>query len=1379
MKPTHFSGFLAAVVLCGAALEASAELTQTYTNTFDNTNSVVGWDYWFGNLPGNSGMSWDSTTDAGNNPGSGSLKVAIPWTASGQSQWWYGYFAFDSLDRDITMVGACITNISCDIHIDPSSPLTAAGNFGSIKIGFNPGNVFWTASAVTLPSSASNGWMHVSIPVPANADPGVVSAFCVAMNNSATQTNGSTLFWMDNFALEATLNYTNGFNVAPGPYSGNVGSSTTSWIYWHGVNSASSAMSWDSTTDANGSSASGSLKVSIPWTGGTGNSTGANLSQTMFGTFGNRYSFDNVQMSSASNFQNILCSVHVDPSSPMNAAGNYGVLQIGFVQDVSGTWSGITWPVSSVTLNANASSGWTNIVVPITNTPPGLSDVAGIFMQMLTDPTNGGGLPGTTLLWVDNFGAMAAAPAATPPSFASVGQSGANVILNGINPGGASGLNYVILSSTNLSPPVARWKPVATNLFNSNGTFSFTNAIIPSQPATYFTFTVDVSVTVLSSPSGGSFTVDGTSFTTSQTFNWIPGSSHVIAATSPQSVGTGIQRVWSSWSDGGAMSHVVSPSSGATFTANFTTQYYLTINAGTGGNVSPGSGWNNSGAVVPISTTTNAGYYFSNWTGSGSGSYTGTSSAASVTMNGPITETASFTTNAPANIFVTVQPSLSGCSFTVDGSNFTTAQIFSWFPGSGHVIATTSPQSGGTGIQYAWSGWSDGGAISHVVNPSVGTTYTANFTTQYYLTMSAGTGGGASPASGWNNSGAVIPISAPASAGYTFSSWTGSGSGSYSGTNSSASVTMNGPISETASFTSTPAAASLFTMSTNIGVAPFTVTFTDTSVNNPTSWLWTFGDGSTSTLQNPSYTFTNMWRQLVTLAVTNVYGGSVSTQAVYQSFPCDALYDWTGAQGQVATAASLANSLVAGANAIGTFTTTNHDLPSTNLQGMIFTNLPGMTNGCPVVFSNGVIYSNFNVTNALAYTFTNDHEQYTYHFNSGLNITNLVWVFYESTPLASNLWLSGIDEASISTTRDNPDIGAHWLNRQLGVLGPLLPGTQNNNHTTETDSGYSVTTNIWQLPNKLYRIVWQDNTNGSSQFAVADPVTGAMMGFVTNFATNQVGYKFGAFCNGHISAEVFVANTTCIMGYHDILSINRPLTFSQDLKRSYVWSLVNLNNTQIEKARRMKLSLHLTRILAAAALCATALESSAQLTQPYIGTFDNANSVVGWFYEQGVLPSWSEMAWDSTTDAGANPNSGSLKVSIPWSATGQYEYLFGYLNMDGWVAERNISMQGRFITNIAFDIHVDPSSPIASAGNFGSLQYGFVQYGTASTLTLPLSASNGWMHVSTPIPSNTYPGVVQEFVFKLANAAGQTSGTTLFWIEQSCHWRDRQFYQQL
>ena len=172
------------------------------------------------------------------------------------------------------------------------------------------------------------------------------------------------------------------------------------------------------------------------------------------------------------------------------------------------------------------------------------------------------------------------------------------------------------------------------------------------------------------------------------------------------------------------------------------------------------------------------GYSFTGWTGSGAGSYSGTNNPASITMNGPITESASFTQN---NVQVTVQTNPAGLSFAVDGTPYTTAQTFSWVPGSSHTIATTSPQNGATGVRYAWSSWTGGGAISHTVAPTTNKIYTANFNTQYFLAMSHGTGGTVTPASGWKNSGAAVSISATPASGYHFSNWTGTGTGSFSG----------------------------------------------------------------------------------------------------------------------------------------------------------------------------------------------------------------------------------------------------------------------------------------------------------------------------------------------------------------------------------------------------------------------------------------------------------------------------------------------------------------------------------------------------------------------------------------------------------------------
>jgi len=64
-----------------------------------------------------------------------------------------------------------------------------------------------------------------------------------------------------------------------------------------------------------------------------------------------------------------------------------------------------------------------------------------------------------------------------------------------------------------------------------------------------------------------------------------------------------------------------------------------------GGSVSPTSGWRASGSTVSISAKPASGYSFTNWTASGTGSFSGASNPISITMGGPITETATFTHN--------------------------------------------------------------------------------------------------------------------------------------------------------------------------------------------------------------------------------------------------------------------------------------------------------------------------------------------------------------------------------------------------------------------------------------------------------------------------------------------------------------------------------------------------------------------------------------------------------------------------------------------------------------------------------------------------------------------------------------------------------------
>jgi len=72
-----------------------------------------------------------------------------------------------------------------------------------------------------------------------------------------------------------------------------------------------------------------------------------------------------------------------------------------------------------------------------------------------------------------------------------------------------------------------------------------------------------------------------------------------------------------------------------------------------------------------------------------------------------------------------------------------------------------------------------------------------------------------------------------------------------------------------------------FTGSPTSGEVPLTVYFTDQSSNSPTSWNWDFGDGYTSTAQNPSHPYSSAGTYTVVLTATNQYGSDTETKADY------------------------------------------------------------------------------------------------------------------------------------------------------------------------------------------------------------------------------------------------------------------------------------------------------------------------------------------------------------------------------------------------------------------------------------------------------------------------------------------------------------------
>jgi len=88
------------------------------------------------------------------------------------------------------------------------------------------------------------------------------------------------------------------------------------------------------------------------------------------------------------------------------------------------------------------------------------------------------------------------------------------------------------------------------------------------------------------------------------------------------------------------------------------------------------------------------------------------------------------------------------------------------------------------------------------------------------------------------------------------------------------------PVPAPAPDPSTPSPVAAFTESPTSGTAPLTVAFSNATTGMVTSWSWEFGDGATSTLQNPTHVFQTPATYTVALTAVGPGGTSVLASSV-------------------------------------------------------------------------------------------------------------------------------------------------------------------------------------------------------------------------------------------------------------------------------------------------------------------------------------------------------------------------------------------------------------------------------------------------------------------------------------------------------------------
>ncbi|MDE1845718.1 MAG: hypothetical protein KGH53_00320 [Candidatus Micrarchaeota archaeon] len=241
--------------------------------------------------------------------------------------------------------------------------------------------------------------------------------------------------------------------------------------------------------------------------------------------------------------------------------------------------------------------------------------------------------------------------------------------------------------------------------------------------------------------------------------------------------------------------------------------------------------------VNPIVTTTDGnGNAFSYISSSSSGNVLVTASFANTVANAVVAFT-------PPVCYTISIPSISGATsnaILIDGVGYLSfPQILCFGQGVSHSYSFQTTVSGAANVQYVYSfvtgcgATAQSGTLSGVAN----CTLTGNYMTQYFLTTSAspGIGGSVTPVSGWYNSGSGATLGETPNAGYVFNGWTGTGTGSYTGASTSPSVTLNNPITETGSFTSTTTSTTSTTSTSTTSTSSTSTTSTSTTSSTSTS----------------------------------------------------------------------------------------------------------------------------------------------------------------------------------------------------------------------------------------------------------------------------------------------------------------------------------------------------------------------------------------------------------------------------------------------------------------------------------------------------------------------------------------------------------------
>jgi len=303
------------------------------------------------------------------------------------------------------------------------------------------------------------------------------------------------------------------------------------------------------------------------------------------------------------------------------------------------------------------------------------------------------------------------------------------------------------------------------------------------------TFTEEEAMRVSTTPSGTTFAVDNTTYSSATTFWFSRDTYHVVSIVTPQTGVPGTRYQFQGWSDGGAATHVVHFTGAVSLVANFSAEYYLNVSSLVSG--AGGSGWYPAGATV-TATVSNQ-YYaqgpgerlaFQGWSGNATGTLL---TSDPILMDGPKTAVAQYATQFYLDV--------SSAYGEVAGAG--------WYDAGTNAVASLTPGvvAGATGTRsvfVSWNGDTSGtdpsSSQSILMNGphTVGTTWRTEYELRIDSTYGSVVG------AGWYRAGSFATASLNASvigtgsgARVVFKGWTGDAAGNAA--YGSSPILMSGP----------------------------------------------------------------------------------------------------------------------------------------------------------------------------------------------------------------------------------------------------------------------------------------------------------------------------------------------------------------------------------------------------------------------------------------------------------------------------------------------------------------------------------------------------------------------------------------------------------